>query len=182
MRGESMTRAWLGGLVVWLLCASGSAEGTLDVPAHNRPDLQVPPPRPELGNAQDKARRLFEAIRDDRPELAADFFFPKDAFVVLKKGPDPARYWERLAARYRADIHALHRAHPELGDATFERLELSRRGGFVGVGEEGNHLPYWASRHSSLYYRVGKRARAIEVRVMITWDDCWYITHLSEFH
>jgi NADH:ubiquinone oxidoreductase subunit len=58
---------------------------------------------------------------------------------------------------------------------------LVKRGGWVKVGEEGNRLPYWVSRHSWLHYRVNGKPAKLEVRVMITWDDHWFITHLSEF-
>ena len=80
------------------------------------------------------------------------------------------------------DIHELHQSLPNLDRATYERLELVRRGGWVTVGEEGNRLPYWVSRHSLLHYRVDGRPRSFEVRVLITWDDHWYVTHLNEFH
>jgi hypothetical protein len=65
--------------------------------------------------------------------------------------------------------------------AVFDHFELARRGGFVAVNQEANRLPYWASRHSFIYYRVGRSLRRIEVRVLITWDDHWYVIHLNEF-
>jgi hypothetical protein len=33
-----------------------------------------------------------------------------------------------------------------------------------------------------LRYRVGDARRQIEVRVLFTWQDRWYVIHLSEFH
>jgi hypothetical protein len=125
---------------------------------------------------------LFEAIRRDDPTLAADFFFPRDAFLLVKAIKNPGRYWDTLKERYAADIHALHRKTRDLDSARFERLELADRGGWMPVHKEGNALPYWVSRHSLLHYRVGEQHRKLEVRVLITWDDEWFITHLSEFH
>jgi hypothetical protein len=110
-----------------------------------------------------------------------DFFFPREAFLVLKGIEDAGGYHDRLLARYVEDIHALHASTPDLDRAEFLRLELARRGGWVGVSEEANRLPYWASRHSSIVFRVGEEERRLEVRVLITWGERWYITHLSEF-
>lgn len=165
------------------LCALGvAAQPRTVVPAHNDARLTAPPPRPPVGDAADKARRLFEAIVQDDPERARDFFFPRDAFLVLKAMADPGAYWDRLYARYVRDIHTLHERTPDLAGATFDRLELVRRGGWVRVREEANALPYWASRHSWLHYRTARnRPRKLELRVLITWDDHWYLTHLSEF-
>lgn len=159
------------------------AQGQVEIPPQNRPDRKEPPPRPPLGDAEDRARLLFEAILHDDPARAEPFFFPREAFLVIKAMARPERYYDRLHARFARDIHALHAAIPERdrANARFERLELVRRGGFVRVGEEGNRLPYWASRHSFVHYRVGEARRKLEVRVLITWGERWYVIHLSEF-
>ncbi len=173
-------------------CASGRCameEGEaplreLAVPAENEARRsEDPPPRPSPGDAEEeRARRLFDAVVHDEPERASDFFFPREAFAVVKAIADPDGYWKRLHGRYVRDIHALHAELGDLSDAEFQRLEIIRRGGWVQVGEEGNALPYWVARHNRLYYRVGGEERSFEVRVVITWGDRWYITHLSEFH
>lgn len=131
---------------------------------------------------QEPARRLFEAIVRDDPARAEDFFFPRDAFNLVKAMARPDRYYERLHQRYVADIHTLHASVKDLARAEFVSLELGRRGAWVKPREEGNHLPYWAARHASLHYRVGDEPRALEVRVLITWGPRWYVIHLSEFH
>ena len=167
-----------------LLALSGVAavaHTQIPVPEENRADLTVAPPRPSSEQAQEQARRLFDAILHDRPALAADFFFPREAFLLVKAMERPERYYARLAQRFEADIHALHRKLAATPEATFERLELTRRGGWVRAGEEGNRLPYWAARHARLHYRVGAQRRALEVRVLISWGARWYVIHLSDF-
>ena len=160
------------------------AEPAAPAPTAERPALQspAPPPRPPPGDAEARARLLFDAIVHDEPARAQAFFFPRDAFLQVKAIAHPERYYARLRSRFDADIHALHAKTPDLERATFERLELVTRGGFVRPGEEGNRLPYWASRHAWLHYRVGEAPRKIELRVLITWDERWYVIHLSEFH
>jgi len=162
--------------------APGGSPPRVAIPAHNAASLTTPPPRPPVGDAADKARTLFAAIVADDPARARDFFFPRDAFVVLKAIANPGAYWDRLFRRYEQDIHTLHARTPDLARGTFDRLEIVRRGGWTRVREEANALPYWVSRHSWLHYRVGAQDRRLEVRVLITWDDRWYVTHLSEFH
>lgn len=151
-----------------------------DVPEHNRADLTEAPPRPPIGDASERAERLFGAIVRDEPAAAEDFFLPQDAFRLIKGISDPDALWTRIHGMYEADIHELH-ALPDIERATFVRFELSRRRGWVRVREESNRLPYWAQRHNWLVYAVDGEERRIEVRTMIAWDDRWYITHLSEF-
>jgi hypothetical protein len=151
------------------------------VPAHNRADQKRVPPRPPPGDLPERIRKLWDAIVRDDPRLAAEAFFPRDAFLLVKGIADPGRYFDRLRKRYDEDIHELHRRTADLDRAVFDRFELARRGGFVPVRAEANRLPYWASRHSFIHYRVGRRPGRIEVRVLITWDDRWYVIHLDEF-
>ncbi|MDB4975464.1 MAG: hypothetical protein JWN48_3805 [Myxococcaceae bacterium] len=138
-------------------------------------------PRPSESSVQASGQRLLRAIVEDDPQLAAELFFPRDAFVQVKAMQRPERYYDKLHARFQKDIHALHRALPELSEAVFVKLELGRRGGLVRPGEEGNRLPYWAARHARLHYRVGSQARSLELRVLISWQQRWYVIHLCEF-
>lgn len=173
-------RAALVGLALAPLSARAQ-----EIPEHNRADLVEPPPRPPVGDAAERAERLFGAIVRGDPALAEDFFLPADAFRLIKGISDPDALWARIHRAYEDDIRELH-ALPDLDRASFAGLELSRRRGWVRVREESNRLPYWAQRHNGLRYTVpgadgSPEERRIEVRTMIAWDDRWYITHLSEF-
>jgi len=141
-----------------------------------------PPVRPAEGDLQAKARRLWDAIVHDDPALAGDVFFPREPFLRIKDMAEPGSYYDRLRARFEHDVHALHASTPDLDRAVFGSLTLGHRGGYVRVHDEGNHLPYWAARHCRLNYSVGKQQRSLEVRVVIAWEQLWYVIHLSEFH
>ncbi|MBW2460559.1 MAG: hypothetical protein JRH11_02850 [Deltaproteobacteria bacterium] len=163
----------------------------MPVPAENARSLSDnPPPRPAPGAAeQERGQRLFDAIVHDDPARIGDFFFPREAFAVVKAIADPDGYWQRLFRRFSRDMHELHATlveeHGDLSGLPFARLDIIRRGGWVPLREEGNALPYWVSRHSQLYYTVGQEEaeeRHFEVRVLITWGERWYVTHLKEFH
>ncbi|HKU37579.1 MAG TPA: hypothetical protein VJR89_05510 [Polyangiales bacterium] len=177
--------SWLYVLCVcaWLrpLAAQAPAEAPA-IPPHNRADQREPPPRPAAAGAEAQARVLFDAIAHDDPARARPVFFPRDAFLLVKDIPNPGRYFDRLWRRFESDVHALYKTLRDPAGAAFERFELAKRGGFVRVREEGNRLPYWAARHSYLYYRDAGRSQRFEVRVLITWDDRWYVIHLNEFH
>jgi hypothetical protein len=159
---------------------------TLSVPHAHPACAQAPTEeafaRPSEESAQELAKRLLQAIIDDQPEAALDTFFPRAAFVQVKAMQKPERYYDKLRARFVADIHALHERTPELAHAQFVKLVLGSRGGWVRPGEEGNRLPYWAARHALLHYRVAAVTHTLELRVLISWQQRWYVIHLSEFH
>ena len=184
----SMRSAWsvlLGGALSLVGSAALQAEpppsAASAIPASNRPRQTKPPARPAASSAEARIRRLFDAVVADDPVLAEGVFFPRDAFLLVKGIRDPGRYYDQLNARFIADIHALHRRLPGLAQARFVRFDLAQRGGFVKEGEEANRLPYWAARHSFLVYETGGQTVRVEVRVLITWDDQWYVIHLNEF-
>jgi len=135
-----------------------------------------------MGDFEPRLKLLFEAIVKDDPARAVDVFFPRDAFLQVKAMQNPGRYWDKLKARFEQDIHTLHKSVGSVSGARYERFELAKRGGLIAPGDEGNKLAYWASRHSFLFYRVGKQLKKLEVRVAITWQERWYVIHLSEFH
>lgn len=166
-------------LVVGLVA---SAQRFPPPPAGNDPSLETPPRRPGVDEAQERARQLFEAIKQDDPELGMSFFMSREVFRQIKGVADPDRFYDRMLRLFHRDVHAL---HEELGEdaerAEFVRLELSRRRGWVEVRQESNRLPYWAQRHNPFIYKVGDEERRFEVRTMNAWDGEWYVTHLSEF-
>jgi hypothetical protein len=166
-------------LAVSLLCALLPAAE----PAGASPPSVAEPPaaRPPASDASAKAEQLFAAILRDDPAAAAGVFFPRDAFLLVKDMLDPGRYYDRLLRQFDKDLHALHASisAADREHAKFERFVLADRGGWVKPREEGNKLPYWASRHSFIHYRVRDQPRKLEVRVMISWQDHWYVIHLS---
>ena len=177
--GAHPRRAAARWLLLGALLAGLALEATLSFAQEST--TQATPARPPVGDLDAKIRRLWDAIVHDDPARASDVFFPREPFLRVKAMRDPGRYYDRLRARFELDIHTLHAKTPDLEHAEFVRFELARRGGYVFAGEEGNRLPYWASRHSRLVYRAKGALRAMEVRVVIAWENAWYVIHLSEF-
>ena len=149
------------------------------VPAHNDPRLKAPPPMPADGSASERAKLLVQAVRENKPERATPFFFPRDAFRKVKAIGDPDRYFRQLLKLFRDDVLELRRglAHPDRVELV--RFKLSRSVRWTPKGKEANALPYWDAYGSEVLVRDGGKTRALRVRVMITWDDEWYVTHLT---
>lgn len=177
---RTKARAGLALAVALLAAASLSAQerAAIEIPPENDPRASEPPPRPPEGETARQAERLFEAIQRNDPEHARDFFFPREPFRVLKGIADPDRYWNVLWRHYERDIAALHETLPSLAEGRFSRFLMSRRGGWVARRQEANALPYWACRHSFVYYRAGEREHRFEIRTLINWGPRWYVTHL----
>jgi hypothetical protein len=141
--------------------------------------------RPPLESADltGQARRLFEAIQENEPSKARDFFFPREPFLALKDIKNPGKYWDQLYRVYEEDIQKLHRKHrKELEGATFEGFALGSAPTLVKPGEEGNKISYHRTFRGKLRYRTARgEERSIEVRVIISWAGRWHITHLLPF-
>lgn len=154
------------------------------IPAVNARDLRTAPARPPPGDAAQRARLLFEALRSgsDADVTAAEgFFLPRDPFLAIKDMRGAAGYFATLVRAYRRDIATLRAERPELSRAEFRRFVPARSCTWMAVGREANRLPYWSCYRSRIEYSVGARAASLEVRVMIHWGDRWYVTHLLPF-
>jgi hypothetical protein len=153
-------------------CAS--SDGAVDWTNKSRPDQQSP-----LLAQHGKA--LLEAIATDDPEIARDFFFPREPFRPLKNVADADRYWRQLYATYSRDLHELHRKRADWTGATYESFELGTSPTWVKPGDEYNKIGYFRTFRSRLTYKMGDRAHSIEVHTIISWNNDWYITHLLAF-
>jgi hypothetical protein len=141
--------------------------------------------RPVASGAQFDAgvQGLWEAIRQDRPELGMPFFFPKSAYLQVKAISDPAAdYQQRLIANYEDDIHALHgQLGPDASSAQFVGIDVpDSQAVLVQPGEESNRLSYWRVYGSTLQYQVDGQAGSFPVTSLISWRGQWYVVHLGE--
>lgn len=143
-------------------------------------DNKVLPPK-DSEELQKRAAALFDAIVNDDPARGESFWFPKEPFIPLKDVKGPDKYWEQLHRTYARDIHALHKKRKSWEGATFEGFELGSTPKWVPPGDEGNKIGYYRTFRGKLRYRLGEKTESIEVRVIISWQGRWYITHLSKF-
>jgi len=155
--------------------AAAPPDGPPGIPIENREKGTPPPP----DSAEACARRLLDAIRAGDPSLATDFFFPAEAFDLVKDMPEPRSYHRRLVRWFEEDVGAEHDRNPDVADLAFDRFRLGRCD-WIARGEEGNLFPYWSCRHSFFWAKSPSGAeRRFEIRVLINWGPDWYVTHLG---
>jgi len=182
-------------LLAIALCAAGAGFAHPNGASADRGTaVSAPPPAPSAEPAPDpenrarppdtsadldeRARHLFDAVVAGRPELALDFFFPREPFLSLKDVADPGRYHDELVATYRRDILALHGLRRSWDGATFSSFELGTPPKWVAPGGEWNKIGYFRTFDAHLSYEIAGKRRALSVRTIISWQGRWYVTHL----
>jgi len=126
---------------------------------------------------------LWQAVQQDRPELAMPFFFPQAAYLQVKAIEDPATdYQQRLIANYEQDIHTLHaQLGADAAGARFDSIDVpDAQAVLVQPGEESNKLSYWRVYGSTLHYTEDGQARSFPVTSLISWRGQWYVVHLGQ--
>lgn len=164
--------------------ATATASSTAAAPPAKDPDHDpANKARPPIDSEelQSRARALFDAIVQNNPSLAEDLWFPRDPFLILKDIKDPGKYWDQLHRTYAKDIDKLHKKRKSWQGAEFEKFEPGSPPKWVKPGDEGNKIGYFRTVKGNLVYKMEGKSHKIEVRVMISWQKRWYITHLSKF-
>jgi hypothetical protein len=146
-------------------------------PARDDENKALPPLSSD--DLSERAARLFDAIKEGRPELAEAFFFPREPFLSLKDVHDPGRYHSELVSAYRHDIRELHAARKNWDGAEYRALEIVLEPKRVPPGHEWNKIGYFRTIGARLEYDVQGRRRFMEVHTLISWDGRWYVTHLA---
>jgi hypothetical protein len=129
------------------------------------------------------AQDLWQAIVQDKPELARPFFFPLSAYQQVKAIWNPAEdYQDRLIAWYDLDIRA---AHDYLGSAAanarFVGMSVPEgNAAWIEPGVEYNKGSYYRVYGTRLNYEAGGSHEAsIGVFSLISWRGEWYVVHLG---
>ena len=132
-----------------------------------------------------RSRALWDAIVQDKPELAVEFFFPKIAYLDVKASQRPGRDWtHRLMAHFKRDIHKYHRKLGRNRDKlTFERIKVEPgRVQWIKPGREYNKIGYYRVTRSQIVFRnVQGNIAALELTSLISWRGHWYVVHLDGF-
>jgi hypothetical protein len=160
--------------------SASAAESAADAAALAVPfDAGAQPP--EASELQLRARKLFEAIQKDEPEIAMGIFYPREPFVALKDVKDPSAYWDKLVKEFKAHVHAYHkRLGKKAMEAEFESFELNPKTQvYVAPKREFNKAGYNKVTKSKLRYRLKGKVRTLEIATMIDHDGRWYVTHLK---
>jgi hypothetical protein len=134
---------------------------------------------------QQQLNSLVQAIVQDDPELARPFFFPVEAYQLVKAIDKPERdHKYRLWKNFVRDVHEYHR---KLGDQP-DKAELiafeprSERKKWMKPHSEGNKLGYWRMTRNRLRLRDARGDELrFEITSFISWRGEWYVVHLHGF-
>jgi hypothetical protein len=150
------------------------------------PDPGTLPQTHQLPSAQDGqfqagAQSLWQAIVQDKPQLALPFFFPLSAYRQVKAISDPdADYQNRLIAWYDLDIHAAHEHLGATSDARFVSMDVPESNAeWIEPGVEYNKGSYYRVYGTRLNYEINGHAASIGVFSLISWRGEWYVVHLG---
>jgi hypothetical protein len=127
------------------------------------------------------AQDLWQAIVQDKPELARPFFFPLSAYQQVKAIWNPAEdYQDRLMAWYGLDIQAAHDHLGSAADARFVGVDVPEENAeWIEPGVEYNKGSYYRVYGSRLNYQVSGHDASIGVFSLISWRGEWYVVHLG---
>lgn len=128
------------------------------------------------------ARGLWQAIVQDKPELAHPFFFPRSAYQQVKAISNPdGDYRNRLLAWYDLDIRAAHdHLGPNAAKARLTGVDVpASNAQWIEPGAEYNKGSYYRVYGSRLNYQVDGHAASIGVFSLISWRGEWYVVHLG---
>ncbi len=144
--------------------------------------LDAGPPAPPVDELQARAKKLFEAIQKDEPDLAMTLFFPREPYIAMKDVKDPGALWDKNVKEYKAHIHSYHtRLGKKASEAEFEAFELNAKTQvYVAPKKELNKTGYNKVTKSKLKYKVKGKSRSLEVATMIDQDGKWYVVHLRK--
>jgi len=128
------------------------------------------------------AQELWQAIVQDKPQVAHPFFFPRSAYEQVKAIADPDDdYRNRLIAWYDLDIHAAHEhLGPDAAKAKFVGVDVPEGdAAWIEPGAEYNKGSYYRVYGTRLNYQVDGHAASIGVFSLISWRGEWYVVHLG---
>jgi hypothetical protein len=123
---------------------------------------------------------LWQAIVEDKPDLAMPFFFPLTAYEQVKALPDPAKDWQqRLVMAYRNDVHVLHLSLGNPGTAVLASSDVpDALATWINPGVETNKIGYFRVYGSTIHYLVDGTKHYFTVASLISWRGEWYVVHL----
>ena len=185
---------------IWIISGNNSSHIPIKTPKqaqHNRislvkkPNIPLRLPQtsqfPSQGNVTfiSNMNDLWNAIVTGNPGLAANAFFPENAYVSLKMISNPASdYQSRLLDQFNADIMA---AHDYLGsnvqlDQYLGVVVPSWNVNWVTPGNCYSNTGYFHVPGSRILYRQAGQIYSIGIASLISWRGEWYVVHMGAIY
>lgn len=143
-------------------------------------DTILPPANSEELAA--RMRHLLEAIAQGNAELANDAIFPRDAYLLLRDGADPAKAWEKkVSLPFHKSVEKLHKTavrNGRVANAKFVGFELGHSVQQVTPKKKDWKSPVWRVKGSKLTFVVDGRPHTVRIAEMVAFRGAWYVTKL----
>ncbi len=138
-----------------------------DMPPSNPPELTV------------RLQHLFEAISQNKAELAADILFPRDAFMQVKDVSDPARLWEsKILLNFAHDLSQAHKKVHGTDRIEIVSFELGHQVTQVVPKKRDFKKPLWRVKKSRVTYLLNGKREELLIAEMTSWRGAWYVSNL----
>ena len=124
---------------------------------------------------------LWRGILADSPAAAQPAFFPRAAYLQVKRIANPAAdYEQRLLGGFRLDIEAANRLVG--GRAQLVSVSVPRQWAWIPPGGCFNRVGYWHAPGARIVYRAHGRVRSFGIYSLISWRGEWYVVHLGPWN
>lgn len=152
-----------------------------------KPDPGALPQTEQLPSASTRAfhaemASLWAGVRRDSVTAALPAFFPRRAYIQVKRVADPeADYDERLLIDYRLDLAAAHELLGGTGaGARLVDVQVPKSyAHWVEPGACYNGVGYYEVPNARIIYRQHGVVRSFGIASMISWRGVWYVIHLG---
>ncbi len=140
-------------------------------------DEDLPPSNPPEFTT--RLQHLFEAISQNKPELAADILFPRDAFLAAKDVGDPARLWEqKVLLNFSHDVSQLHKKIHGSDRVEIQSFEIGHAVTQVVPKKHDFKKQLWRVKKSKVTYLLNGKHEELWIAEMTSWRGAWYVTNL----
>lgn len=140
-------------------------------------DTALPPAGSEELSA--RMRHLLEAVAQGNADLAGDVLFPRDAFLLLRDSPDPAKTWEkRVQQPFVRSVERVHKHTKGIAGARFVGFELGRSVQQQSAKRREWKAPVWRVKGSKLTFVVDGKQHQIRIGEMVAYRGSWYVMRL----
>lgn len=175
--------------VVVALASATSADGGLALPAcadgapkdaGAAPDIEAAPP-PTSDELTRRMRHLVEAIAQNDVALAADVFYPRNAYIETfdVKGSDPGKHYDtKVKGALAKQVAAIHRKTRGVAGAQLKSFDLGAQVARVEPKARAMRVPTWRARHAKLTYLANGETHQLDIAELTAWRGAWYVTRL----
>ncbi len=140
-------------------------------------DEDMPPSNPPEFTT--RLQHLFEAVSQNKPELAADILFPRDAFMSAKDVSDPARLWEqKILLNFAHDVAQLHKKIHGSDHVEISSFELGHAVTQLTPRKHDFKKALWRVKKSRVTYLLNGKREELTIAEMTSWRGAWYVSNL----